>query len=305
MKIVTGKTGTPHITSQQFRQFVEGTVGQESYILESGENLEPELSSNNLLKIRSGMMCHHGNISCVELGTYDEVTIQNGNQGMKRIDLIVNRYSKNDETGLESNDWALIQGTPDAETPVAPAYTEGNIQEGDLVDDCPVFEVHLDGIDVTEVKKLLSVTPDMSTLNAYLAELDSKFSKINSWTPKLITASGREVNQNKTGASFYGYYIKIGKIILFTLRVRTKIIEDGEYARISMPLTPSRYSNLQPVVLGECGHLTDMDVGSAVINEGTISLQNDNPAVGLQNVKWKNTGYAGYVSVSGFYFVDD
>ena len=178
MKIVTGKTGTPHVTSQEFRQFVGGTVGQESYILASGENLEPELSTNNLLKIRSGMMSHHGNISCVELGTYDEITIQNGNQGMKRIDLVVNRYSKNDETGIESNDWVVLMGTPDAEAPVAPAYTEGNLQEGDLVDDCPVFEVHLDGINVTEVKKLLSITPDMSTLNAYLAELQSKYSAI-------------------------------------------------------------------------------------------------------------------------------
>ena len=173
MKIVTGKTGMPHVTSKEFRQYVEGTVGQESYILASGENLEPELSSNNLLKIRSGMMCHRGNISCVELGTYDEVTIQNGNQGMKRIDLVVNRYSKNDETGLEENTWVVIQGTPAADDPATPAYTEGNLQEGDLVDDCPVFEVHLDGINVTEVKKLLSVTPDMSTLNAYLAELSS------------------------------------------------------------------------------------------------------------------------------------
>ena len=171
MKIVTGKTGTPHVASQEFRQFVEGTVGQESYILASGENLEPELSTNNLLKIRSGMMSHHGNISCVELGTYDEVAIQNGNQGMKRIDLVVNRYSKNDETGLEENNWILIQGTPVADDPATPAHTEGNLQEGDLVDDCPVFEVHLDGINVTEVKKLLSVTPDMSTLNADLSEL--------------------------------------------------------------------------------------------------------------------------------------
>ena len=52
MEIVSGRTGSPHVTSQQFRQLVEGTVGQESYILTSGENLEPELASNNILKIR-------------------------------------------------------------------------------------------------------------------------------------------------------------------------------------------------------------------------------------------------------------
>ena len=170
MKIVTGKTGTPHVTSRQFRGMMEGIIGQDSYIITHGENLEPELVTNNKLKIKSGMMCHHGNISCVELGTYDEVTIQNGNQATKRIDLVVNRYSKNDETGLEENTWVVIQGTPAADDPATPAYAEGNLQEGDLVDDCPVFEVHLDGINVTEVKKLLSVTPDMSTLNADLAD---------------------------------------------------------------------------------------------------------------------------------------
>lgn len=167
MKIVTGKTGTPHVTSRQFRGMMEGIIGQDSYIITHGENLEPELVTNNKLKIKSGMMCHHGNISAVDIGTYDEVTIQNGTQGMKRIDLIVNRYSKVEGTGIEENNWVVIQGTPGAEDPVAPAYTEGNLQEGDLVDDCPVFEVHLDGINVTEIKKLLIVSP---SINPDLAE---------------------------------------------------------------------------------------------------------------------------------------
>lgn len=165
MKIMTGKTGAPHVTSQQFRQFVESTVGQSSYILTSGENLKPELQTNNLLKIRSGMMSHHGNLSVVDLGTYDEVTIQNGTQGMQRIDLVVNRYTQDEGTGIEKNEWIVIQGTPAASDPQVPAYTEGNLQEGDLVDDCPVFEVHLNGINVTEVVKLLDVVPNISELN--------------------------------------------------------------------------------------------------------------------------------------------
>ena len=170
MKIMTGKNGTPHVTSQQFRQLIEGTVGQESYILTSGENLEPELQTNNLLKIRSGMMSHHGNLSVVDLGTYDEVTIQNGTQGMQRIDLVVNRYTQDEETGIEKNEWIVIQGTPAASNPQVPAYTEGNLQEGDLVDDCPVFEVHLNGINVTEVGKLLDIVPNITELNGNLTD---------------------------------------------------------------------------------------------------------------------------------------
>lgn len=171
MKIVSGKTGTPHVTSEQFRQIIEGTVGQGSYILTSGENLEPELASNNMLKIRGGMMSHHGNVSFVDLNTYDEVTLTNGSQGVKRIDLVVNRYTRNDETGLEKNEWVVIIGTPDATNPKVPEYIAGNLQNGDLTDDCPVFEVHYDGINVTEVKKLLPVMSNLDLLNGNMKKL--------------------------------------------------------------------------------------------------------------------------------------
>ena len=174
MEIVSGRTGSPHVTSQQFRQLVEGTVGQESYILTSGENLEPELASNNILKIRSGMMSHHGNISSIKIGTYDEVELTNGSQGMKRIDLVVNRYTRNTETNVEANNWVVITGTPVASDPAVPAYTVGNLQEGDLTDDCPVFEVHYDGLNVTEVKKLLDVADNMGKMKTELAELNGK-----------------------------------------------------------------------------------------------------------------------------------
>lgn len=170
MKIVSGRTGSPHVTSQQFRQMLEGILGQDSYILTSGENLKPELSSNNLLKIRSGMMCHHGCISCVEIGTYDEVTLTNGSHGMQRIDLVVNRYTRNTETEVEKCEWKVITGTAKASSPAVPTYTKGNLQEGDLVDECPVFEIHYNGINVTEVKSLLSVAGSLAELNGKLEE---------------------------------------------------------------------------------------------------------------------------------------
>lgn len=179
MKIVSGRTGSPHVTSQQFRQMLEGIIGQGSYIITSGEKLKPELSSNNLLKIRSGMMAHHGCISCVDIGTYDEVTLTNGSQGMKRIDLIVNRYTRNAETEVENCSWKVIQGTPVASNPAVPAYTSGNLQDGDLVDECPAFEVHYDGINVTEVKSLLSVTDGLSGLSSNLISIVERGTKNN------------------------------------------------------------------------------------------------------------------------------
>ena len=196
MKIVSGRTGSPHVTSQQFRQMLEGIIGQGSYIIRSGENLKPELTSNNLLKIRGGMMAHHGCISCVDIGTYDEVTLANGSQGMKRIDLIVNRYTRNAETEVENCSWKVIQGTPVASSPAVPAYTSGNLQNGDLTDDCPAFEVHYDEINVTEVKSLLSVVDGLSELssnltkaNNILTNMESNLMAINTYHMTLNTSN--------------------------------------------------------------------------------------------------------------------
>ena len=222
MKIVSGRTGSPHVTSQQFRQMLEGILGQDSYILTSGENLKPELSSNNLLKIRSGMMCHHGCISCVEIGTYDEVTLTNGSHGMQRIDLVVNRYTRNAETEVEKCEWKVITGTAKASSPAVPTYTKGNLQEGGLVDECPVFEIHYNGINVTEVKSLLSVAGS-------LAELNGKLSK------KVDTTTvGVEIPESFTGqylnsAPIYQKMINIGTLPNNTTESINTGITDANY----------------------------------------------------------------------------
>ena len=222
MKIVSGRTGSPHVTSQQFRQMLEGILGQDSYILTSGENLEPELSSNNLLKIRSGMMCHHGCISSVEIGTYDEVGLTNGSQGTQRIDLVVNRYTRNPETEVENCEWKVIRGTPRTNNPSVPTYASGNLQNGDIVDECPVYEVHYNGINVTEVKKLLSVQEP-------LAELNGKLSK------KVDTTTvGVEIPESFTGqylnsAPIYQKMINIGTLPNNTTKSINTGITDSNY----------------------------------------------------------------------------
>lgn len=227
MKIVSGRTGSPHVTSQQFRQMLEGILGRDSYILTSGENLKPELSSNNLLKIRSGMMCHHGCISCVEIGTYDEVTLTNGSHGMQRIDLVVNRYTRNAETEVEKCEWKVITGTAKASSPAVPTYTKGNLQEGDLVDECPVFEIHYNGINVTEVKSLLSVAGSLAELNGKLEK------KVDA------TTLGFEISETFTGQylnskPIYQKMISVGVLPNNTTKSISTGITGADYIWVDM-----------------------------------------------------------------------
>lgn len=172
MELVTGRKGSPHVTSQQDRMLNQGIFGQGAYILNTGQNLEPQVQTSNEIRIRDGAIMAQGALGCVKVNTYDSVTIQNGNQGMKRIDLICWQYSYDAEQDVESAEWVVIQGTPVESDPQQPTYTSGNIQEGDALVQIPVFAVNIDGINVTGVDILLDVAMDMSTANAYLAQLN-------------------------------------------------------------------------------------------------------------------------------------
>ena len=269
MKIVSGRTGSPHVTSQQFRQMLEGIIGQGSYIITSGENLKPELSSNNLLKIRSGMMAHHGCISCVDIGTYDEVTLTNGSQGMKRIDLIVNRYTRNAETEVENCSWKVIQGEPVASNPAVPAYTSGNLQNGDLVDECPAFEVHYDGINVTEVKSLLSVTDGLSGLSSNLTKTNTV---LENRKPIFIDSTAQGTANLDTNS-----FLKAGVTYAFIVIVSSNISSESYKQEIACALNNvnmgnnGNYYKLVSTFTGKCSKGDKLHITSYK-NGGTWTL---------------------------------
>ena len=174
MEIITGYTGKPHVTSEQDRDVNIGVVGKGSYVLQTGMQLAAEVSSNNEIKIRDGVLMHQGCTASIKKNTYDSLIIINGSQGMKRIDLIVARYEKNQDNGIESLDLKVIQGTPAESTPTVPEYTEGDIQAGDYVADMPMYQVIIDGLNITEVKKVFEVAPGIDALKKEIAELNSK-----------------------------------------------------------------------------------------------------------------------------------
>lgn len=167
MEDITSKQGENHVTSTQFRAILAAVLGSGSYIADQDDQLEPELAANNILNIHSGVLIHHGSVRRVPPGTYDQVAYLNGTQAMKRIDLVVVRYTK--RGNIETSEWVVIRGTPAESDPEVPAHTEGNMQDGDLVDDCPVFELHFDGINVTEVKTLLDVISNVEAVSGKVA----------------------------------------------------------------------------------------------------------------------------------------
>ena len=183
MELVTGRSGKPHITSQQVRQLQQGIFGANACILNTGSMLTPEVQSSNKIRIKDGALMFQGALFTVKVGGYDEVTINNGNQGMKRKDVIAVKYTYDSSRNIESGEWAVVQGTPAASNPAVPSMpvTDGDIQAGDAEVYCPVFVINLDGINVTGVDIIPPMMDDMSTINKYLSELSSDFTKIKNY----------------------------------------------------------------------------------------------------------------------------
>ena len=183
MELVTGRSGKPHITSQQVRQLQQGIFGANACILNTGSMLTPEVQSSNKIRIKDGALMFQGALFTVKVGGYDEVTINNGNQGMKRKDVIAVKYTYDSSRNIESGEWAVVQGTPAASNPAVPSMpvTDGDIQAGDAEVYCPVFVINLDGMNVTGVDIIPPMMDDMSTINKYLSELSSDFTKIKNY----------------------------------------------------------------------------------------------------------------------------
>lgn len=183
MEIITGYTGKAHIFSEQDRDVNIGIVGEGSYVLQTGMQLEAEVSSNNEIKIRDGVLMHQGCTASIKKNTYDSLTIINGSQGMKRIDLIVARYERNQDNGTESISLKVIQGTPEESNPAVPSHITGDIQSGDAVADMPMYKIIIDGLNITEVQKVYSEAPNITELNRKLPELVVASSSTISYTP--------------------------------------------------------------------------------------------------------------------------
>ena len=190
MNIVTGFRNEPHVTAEDMRVLIRSVYGNGSVITAIGEKLEPELISNNEVRIHDGAIVQQGCFGRIEANTYEVITIDNGSQDMKRIDLIVSRYEMNADTGIESMTLKLIKGDESEGTPIEPSYVSGNIEDGDLVDEFPLFRINLDGITVTSVDRLADPVQQVYSFDS-IAESEFDTAKSNHAAGDYIALNGK------------------------------------------------------------------------------------------------------------------
>lgn len=156
MNIITGKTGSPHVTAQQDREINTAIFGDGNYVLSVGQKFEYEQPSSNTVRIKDGMLVMQGCAASIDAGGYEDLTIANGTQGMGRIDLICAKYEKESSTGNECVSLVVLKGTP-SNSPEEPTVTDGNIRSGDSICYFPLYAVGLNGVTIQSVTAKFTV----------------------------------------------------------------------------------------------------------------------------------------------------
>lgn len=155
MQLVTGYTGTKHVSAQDdsIRNVMLGEFNGRGVFPVFNE-FEATAVTANEVRVSSGYGINQGRLFKIDRNDYDSCTIENGAAGYKRVDLIVARYLKDGHTGIESCKLVVIKGTPSSEGYVDPTYTTGNLLTGALQDDMPMYRVKINGVAIEAVEQM-------------------------------------------------------------------------------------------------------------------------------------------------------
>lgn len=165
MKIITGKTGKPHVTSADDRALHRAEWDGNGFLSVSQP---PVLVNSTTLRVYPCDIMFQGCHARVT-GTYEDLTFPSGETGKKRIDMLVARYTMS-EKGLEDMSLLILTGqsVESSQEPQLPVYETGIIANNVSVADMPLYKIVHDGINTSGPVAIASTFPPLS--NKYTKE---------------------------------------------------------------------------------------------------------------------------------------
>ena len=181
MKIITGRTGELHVTSDDDRHLHAGTFGEGKYILSTGSKLNASNPSSNVIRLAKGDVIFQGCHARIE--DYEDVELSPGTEGYSRIDVICCQYKKTG--GVESTELVVYTGTPALSNPTVPrpTYESNNILDGAEMADMPLYKIVISGVNVASIERIATVRFGMDDIyrknEVYSKpEVDDKFKNV-------------------------------------------------------------------------------------------------------------------------------
>lgn len=212
LHLVTGYAGEAHVASSDQGSLFEALIRSGQFVMDAGAKFAASIVSNNQIRVGDGELMMQGRHVKLTPGAYVDLTIENGTQGYLRKDLIVARYTKNADTGIEECSLVVIKGTPAESNPADPEYTTGIINaDGALQHDFPLYKVNLSGLSIEGLTALFE--PQKSLFDYAQAELNKVNSNLH-WSVQTVNDL-RAINTSDTTLFKNGTLIMVQEIGLF------------------------------------------------------------------------------------------
>lgn len=175
MHLITGHSGTAHISAADDGALNAAIVGDGSYVFDFGDDFAATMTTANSVTIGTGALVHQGRKAWCSTST--QLTVQSGSQAQKRRDLVVARYTKSGD--VEDMQLAVIRGTPVSYgEPSDPAHEDGSVIDGATVSDFPLWRIPIDGITPGTPVRLFEVTPSLAALRDSVSQVTDRFSLV-------------------------------------------------------------------------------------------------------------------------------
>lgn len=283
-EIIDGVGTQNHVTSDQVGLSQAGMIGSGAIILPVGEQLGYDIISNNQVNIKDGVYVIQGKRGWIQTGTVEQCTIDTGNNGQYRNDLICVKYTKDAQSKVEQFAIAVVKGTPGA-AGTDPTYTTGDINNGALESYTPIYRVRLNGINIvgvdlmaSKINSMLDMVADIGNLTALTTtEKNSLVGAINELKTAINTLNGNiaisDIEYTKDPVvSFTNLSIRsFGKVVSIHGIVRTAYIsQESTLIFINGTLLPSTLCHFSWAT-------PDGNAGTGYINpDGSIVFDTNN-----------------------------
>ena len=198
LELVTGYWGQNHVTAEQEADLNAGIFGSGFYVLPVGEKMRAEAVTSNQVRIFDGIFVGYGRQASIEEGGYENVTIENGTAGLLRNDMIVIKYNKDEESGIESVAFDVLKGQTGS-TAQDPVPNNQDIRSGAFESEMPLYRVKLNGLAIEAIEPLFTVPKSIPELMQDISDLEDENAKLNS---ALVPLSGITSALANGGAEF-------------------------------------------------------------------------------------------------------
>lgn len=197
--LITGYAGHGHVTAADDALYHSGVCGTGKYVMRTGTMFAANVESSNEITIGSGDLVNQGRHINIPTNAKEKVTINNGTQGKTRKDIIAIRYKQDASTGVESAELIVLQGDAvnTGQMPARPTLKSGNLYEGDMIDDFPLYEVTLDNLNITTVTSMFAMLPTLSGIFELIYPVGSIYMSTNNVNPKNLFGGTWEEIQGK------------------------------------------------------------------------------------------------------------